>query len=96
MVRITLNQAIEIPQYMIEELVRADISNQIQENQLTMSVSLNDLIIMTGVIKSTLEKVFVTLEETKSIEYKIEEKKKRIWLYPEVKDVWIDFLKRIN
>ena len=94
MVQIILDQKIDIPRYMIEELVRAEIRESIQQKQLRLSVSLNDLVEMTGVSKSTLENIFVPLEEVKSIEYRVG--KKRLWLYPEVKSVWTDFLKSIN
>lgn len=94
MVQITLNQPIEIPHHMIEELARVEIKERIKNEQLTMSVSLNDLIEMTGVSKSTLEKVFVPLEETKAIEYRVGTK--RLWLYPEVRGVWREFLEGIR
>lgn len=91
MSQITLTQPIDIPSHLIEEITRAAISDKLEQEQLRLSVSLNDLVKMTGVSKSTLEKVFVPRQETKSIEYRVGSK--RLWLYPEVKDVWRTFLK---
>lgn len=94
MTTISLNQPITIPQSIIEELTRVVIKEQLNEQMLKMTVSLNELISMTGVSKSTLEKVFIPLTEAKAIEYRVGTK--RVWLYPEVKSVWIEFLKSIN
>ena len=94
MVKLSMEESIEIPHHMIEELARAEIKERIKNEQLTMSVSLNDLIEMTGVSKSTLEKVFVPLEETKAIEYRVGTK--RLWLYPEVRGVWREFLVKVR
>lgn len=91
MTQITLTQPIDIPPRLIEEITRAAISDRVKHEALKLSVSLNDLVEMTGVSKSTLEKAFIPRQETKSIEYRVGSK--RLWLYPEVKDVWRTFLK---
>lgn len=74
MVQITLNQPIEIPHHMIEELARAEIKERIKHEQLTMSVSLNDLIEMTGVSKSTLEKCLSLWKKQKQLSTELERK----------------------
>lgn len=94
MVKLSIEQEIEIPPHMLQELVRAEVIERIKNEQLAMSISLNDLVKLSGVSKSTLEKSFVPRPETKAVEYRVGTK--RLWLYPEVREVWREFLDSIN
>ena len=94
MVKLSIEQNIEIPPHMLQELVRAEVIERIKNEQLVMSISLNELVRTTGMSKSNLEKVFVPRPETKAVEYRVGTK--RLWLYPEVREVWREFLYNIN
>lgn len=94
MVKLTIEQDIEIPRYMLQELIRIEVAERIKNEQLVMSISLNELVRTTGMSKSNLEKHFVPRPETKAVEYRVG--KKRLWLYPEIREVWREFLYSIN
>lgn len=94
MVKLSIEQEIEIPPHMIQELIQIEVGERIKNEQLVMSISLNELVRITGVSKSLLEKSFVPRPETKAVEYRVG--KKRLWLYPEVREVWREFLYNIN
>lgn len=94
MVKLTIEQDIEIPRYMLQELIQIEVAERIKNEQLVMSISLNELVRITGVSKSLLEKSFVPRPETKAVEYRVGTK--RLWLYPEIREVWREFLYSIN
>lgn len=94
MVKLSIEENIEIPPHILQELIRLEVAERIKNEQLVMSISLNELVRTTGMSKSNLEKVFVPRPETKAVEYRVG--KKRLWLYPEVREVWREFLYNIN
>lgn len=73
------------------EVIVTRVSDRLDRLDLRATININDLVEVTGISKTSLEENFVCTEPVKKIEERFGTK--RLWPYPEIKKLWLEYLK---